>query len=282
MASGSVDGCGWGLAGLGVGRDPLSRSGGLLRARPAAEFASVGRRVRSDSRSGWLRAAPRRRVRTEHGGAARNRPPFRRGRRNETPTRTMVQEARRLSAERGVGNARWVHMRAEELPAELGLFRVITFAASFHWMNRQLVAHRVREMLDCEGVVVHVDNRHQDSLTPSSAAGRTDRGDRPFAGPVPWFRSPGRCLDPAIPPRTTKRLYSHGKPASTAPKVVVVPDGRPDLVRSIDDIVAEVFSLSATAPHLFLDRSGEFEADSPADPGCRSRRGTRTVRRPPA
>ncbi|MBO0729836.1 MAG: class I SAM-dependent methyltransferase, partial [Acidimicrobiaceae bacterium] len=80
----------------------------------------------------------------------------------------MVDEARRLSVERGVTNACWVHMRAEELPADLGLFQVVTFAASFHWMDRRLVAHTVRGMLDPEGALVHVDNRHQDSLAPSS------------------------------------------------------------------------------------------------------------------
>ena len=77
----------------------------------------------------------------------------------------MIQEARRLASERGVPNARWVRGRAEDLPADLGTFRVVTFAASFHWMDRPLVAGTVRGMLQPGGVVVHVDNRHQDGLT---------------------------------------------------------------------------------------------------------------------
>lgn len=52
----------------------------------------------------------------------------------------MIQEAQRLASERGVMNARWVQQRAEDLPAELGTFNVVTFAASFHWMDRPLVA----------------------------------------------------------------------------------------------------------------------------------------------
>lgn len=45
----------------------------------------------------------------------------------------MLIEAARLATARGITNARWVHKRAEALPADLGVFRVITFAASFHW-----------------------------------------------------------------------------------------------------------------------------------------------------
>jgi hypothetical protein len=46
----------------------------------------------------------------------------------------------------------------------------------------------------------------------------------------------------------------------TGPEHVVVPGGR-TIVRSVDDLVAETFSLSSTAPHLFGDRLSEFEAD---------------------
>jgi hypothetical protein len=40
----------------------------------------------------------------------------------------------------------------------------------------------------------------------------------------------------------------------------VVPDGR-TIVRSADDLVAETFSLSSTAPHLFGRQAAQFEAD---------------------
>jgi hypothetical protein len=44
------------------------------------------------------------------------------------------------------------------------------------------------------------------------------------------------------------------------PELAVVPDGR-TLVRSADDLVAETFSLSSTAPHLFGDQLPRFETD---------------------
>lgn len=49
--------------------------------------------------------------------------------------RGMIEEATRLAAKRDLANARWLRLRAEELPAGLGTFRYATFARSFHWMD---------------------------------------------------------------------------------------------------------------------------------------------------
>jgi SAM-dependent methyltransferase len=170
----------------------------------------------------------------------------------------MIAEARRLSVERGVDDARWVHMRAEALPADLGVFRVVTFAASFHWMDRPIVARIVREMLDPAGVVVHVDNRHQDSLAPSSlpAVPRAEIDDlrRRYLGPD---RRAGASIRNTSPDDEAAIFRDAG---FEGPQLVVVPDGR-DLARTIDDVVAEVFSMSSTTPHLFGDQEHQFEKD---------------------
>ena len=80
------------------------------------------------------------------------------------PDAGMLAEAERLATDQDVANATWVRLRAEELPAGLGLFRVVTFAQSFHWMDRPRVAAAVRTMIDSDGVVVHVDSGHRDLL----------------------------------------------------------------------------------------------------------------------
>ena len=46
----------------------------------------------------------------------------------------MLAEAERRANEAGIGNAKWRHLRAEELTAGLGTFKVISFAQSFHCM----------------------------------------------------------------------------------------------------------------------------------------------------
>lgn len=73
------------------------------------------------------------------------------------PDRDMLAWAARAAAGRGIGNVTWVCERAEALPAGLGSFRAVTFAASFHWMDRPRVASAVAAMLDPGGAVVQAD-----------------------------------------------------------------------------------------------------------------------------
>ena len=175
------------------------------------------------------------------------------------PDAGMIEEAERLASERAVSNAKWVRRRAEDLPADLGAFRVVTFAASLHWMNRPVVAARVRTMLEPHGVVVHVDNRHQDGLESGSALpppprDRIDVVRRVYLGED---RRAGRSIRNTSPADEDEVFRAAGY---IGPDLVVVPDGR-SVVRSIDDIVHETFSMSSTAPHLFGERRRQFEAD---------------------
>ena len=50
-------------------------------------------------------------------------------------------------------------------------------------------------------------------------------------------------------------------PAGFRPPERVRVQGRKQLVRTVDDVVAEVLSKSSAAPHLFGDRLGDFERD---------------------
>jgi SAM-dependent methyltransferase len=175
------------------------------------------------------------------------------------PDPGMIAEAERLASERSVTNATWSCRRAEALPAGLGRFRVVVFAASFHWMNRALVAARVREMLEPGGAVVHVDNRHQDSLEadvelPPPPRDRIDALRRAYLGED---RRAGRSIRNSSPSGESEIFRAAG---FTGPEIVVVPDGR-SMIRSIDEVVHETFSMSSTAPHLFGARLAEFEAD---------------------
>jgi SAM-dependent methyltransferase len=171
----------------------------------------------------------------------------------------MIQEARRLASERGVMNARWVQRRAEELPADLGTFNVVTFAASFHWMDRPLVAGIVRGMLEPDGAVVHVDNRHQDGLAPDDAlpAPPVDRIAELRRAYLGQARRAGQGVRNSSPGDEAAVFRAAG---FAGPELIVVRDGR-TIVRSADDLVAETFSLSSTVPHLFGDRLSQFETD---------------------
>ncbi len=74
------------------------------------------------------------------------------------PDAGMLVEAERRVAVAGVGNTRWVQLRAEALPAGLGRFRVATFGQSFHWMERDRVATTILAMLEPGGTFVHISD----------------------------------------------------------------------------------------------------------------------------
>lgn len=178
------------------------------------------------------------------------------------PDAGMLAEAERLASEQDVSNARWVRARAEDLPARLGVFRVATFAQSFHWMDRHLVAAKVREMLEPGGAFVHVDTSYYGH-------------DQPGAAPLPHPRPPHDAIRELVrrylgPDRRAGQSICHGTPDNepavleragfSPPERVRVPGGDV-IVRKPDDLVAEQFSASSSAPHLFGDRMAAFEAD---------------------
>jgi len=182
------------------------------------------------------------------------------------PDAGMIAEAERLAREKGVANASWVRMRAEDLPAGLGWFRVVTFAASFHWMDRPRVAGAVCTMLEAGGVAVQVDapGYRPDELDEAASRAPLPHPLPPEAPIIELRRRylgsdkrAGRGIRNTSPAGEDAVFQAAGfAPAQE----VVVPGGR-RLDRTIDDIVAGVFSSSATAPHLFGDPLAHFEAD---------------------
>ena len=68
----------------------------------------------------------------------------------------MIATARGRAALAGVTNANWIVRRAEDIGQDLGTFRAVTFAQSFHWLNRPRVASLVRELLEPAGACVIV------------------------------------------------------------------------------------------------------------------------------
>lgn len=145
----------------------------------------------------------------------------------------------------------WRVLRAEELPAGLGTYRVVTFAQSFHWMDRPRVAAAVRGMLEPGGTLVHVGATTHAGIGPVA-----DRPEPPHEAIRELVR---RYLGP--PPGGTPggqdEIYLAAGYAG--PERIEIPER--DVERTADELVASVFSLSTSTPHLFGDRAAAFEAD---------------------
>ncbi len=174
----------------------------------------------------------------------------------------MLTEAARLAGEVGIENAEWRHARAEDLmPEDLGPARVLTLAQSFHWMDRPLVAAIAHRMLAEDGALVHVH-----AMTHMGI-----EGDEVLAHPrPPWsaiadlvrrhlgsIRRAGRGFLPTGTAGGDEEAIYRAAGFSDATRLTV--PGR-ILLRSADEVVAAVFSLSSSTPHLFGDRLPVFTA----------------------
>ena len=150
-------------------------------------------------------------------------------------------------------NARFLHLRAEELSPALGRFRVVTFAQSFHWMEQRRVAALAFELLDDGGAVVHI------AATTHEGEGNVPR--EAIAELVRAYLGPERRAGRGVV-RTPRSEEDEAFRAAGFEEPLRLEVGAGRLhERSEDDVVASVFSLSSAAPHLFGDRLGDFEAD---------------------
>ena len=164
--------------------------------------------------------------------------------------------------------ADWRVMRAEDISPALGRFRVVTFAQSFHWLDRPKVARGVRAVLEPDGACVLVY-----AMTHGGVGG---------ADPLPLPRPPRDEIDRLIAAYlgTTRRAGKGIRPDRERPgdDTMLADDavlagagfagpacltiGPGEVVeRDEDAIVASVFSLSYAAPSLFGERKHEFEQD---------------------
>jgi SAM-dependent methyltransferase len=179
----------------------------------------------------------------------------------------MLAEGERQAGLAGITNVDWIAARAEDLPPDLGPFQVATLAQSFHWMDRARVAGLIHADLAADGFLVHVhatthEGVDSDGPTPYPRPPRQEIEGlvKRFLGPL---RRAGQGTLPHISISEADRGTVEAKIYQAAgfinPLRVEVPG--PMVVRSVDEVVASVFSLSSAAPHLFGDRRQDFEAE---------------------
>ena len=177
------------------------------------------------------------------------------------PDPGMLAEAERSADAVGATNVTWLRMPAEDLPADICGVTAVTFAQSFHWMDRPRVAAAARQMLAPGGALAQVH-------------ATTHRGvdtDEPLGHPQPPWTDIDALVRRYLGPerRAGGRVFADGFPGGEdvvfreagfrGPTRVELPARRLD--RTTEEIVHTVYSLSSSAPHLFGDRLPDFDSD---------------------
>ncbi|MGH3844388.1 MAG: class I SAM-dependent methyltransferase [Pseudonocardiaceae bacterium] len=173
----------------------------------------------------------------------------------------MLAEAARLAEEKRIHNVSWRHMRGEDLPADLSPMRVVTFAQSFHWMDRSRVAAAVRGLLVPGGALVHVHATTHQGVDTDAQLPHPQPPRQAITGLVQRYLGPerraGQGVLPSGTPSDEDAIYRTA--GFAGPQRLEVP-GRV-VARTSDQVIASVFSLSGSAPHLFGDRLEAFDAE---------------------
>ena len=177
------------------------------------------------------------------------------------PDAEMLAEGARRAAAADIHTIRWIQARAEELPAlGLGRFKLVTFGQSFHWTEREQVAETVYDMLEPGGCLALINHLHAGRPQP--------RG--PGVPPIP-HDAIHALLDRYLGPRRRAGQGFRAMPTERHPELLartrfgaarcIFCNGRPDIVQDSDGVMANYFSASFAAPHLFGERRAEFEAE---------------------
>jgi SAM-dependent methyltransferase len=181
------------------------------------------------------------------------------------PDAEMLAEAARRAAEAGITNIRWVQARAEDIPAlGLGMFRLVIFGQSFHWMDRDQVAEAAYEILEPGGALALISHAPDGRPRPESP-GHPPIPHEAIRALIERYLGPRRRAGQGFSSWSTERFEEvFARTRFGAPRRLYAP-GRPDIVRSIDEVLANYFSMSYAAPHLFGDKLADFEADVRAE-----------------
>jgi len=173
----------------------------------------------------------------------------------------MVREAARLAAAAGVSNVLWRQMYAEDLPGDLGSFRVVSFAQSFHWMDQHTVAKAVHAMLVAGGACVHVHATTHRGVPTEATLEFPEPPHEELLELASRYADPARRpagLDRANRPGGEPEVYRAA--GFAGPQRITVAGAV--VTRTIDEVIAAVYSLSSATPYLFGNRRAVFESEA--------------------
>jgi SAM-dependent methyltransferase len=171
----------------------------------------------------------------------------------------MLRVGRTDAARREIANVRWLHAPAEDLGG-VGRFDVVTLAQSFHWMDRPLVAGKIRGLLEPGGYCVHVGATTHEGTGSAGGSPHPTVPRQAIRELIEAYLGPQRRAGQGVvvggyTPEDEESVFRAA--GFSGPEVVIVPGGEV-FERSQDQVVASVLSLSYAAPHLFGGQLAAF------------------------
>lgn len=186
------------------------------------------------------------------------------------PDEEMLAAAADRARMAGISSIRWVRALAEDIPAlNLGVFRLVTFGQSFHWTDRERVAEVIYDLLEPGGALALIVHQYEDRPQPAG----------PGFPPIPHdairalierYLGPRRRAGQGYADWSSERFEDTLARTSFGSARSIYCPGRADIVQDIDGVLANYWSTSFAAPHLFGEQLQAFEAELRAELAARS------------
>ena len=165
-----------------------------------------------------------------------------------------MEEAKKRAEKSGVKNIRWELGRAEDISPDMGSFRLVTFGASFHWVEQDKVLPQIYEMLEPGGGLVIVSGSSSIWRNPEKEAWKDKckeviqryLGEKRRAGNSCYVELKERFED--ILSRSQFRSFEKWEHLSERKK-------------TIDEIIGLLYTTSFARKDFFGDRLEEFERE---------------------
>lgn len=181
------------------------------------------------------------------------------------PDAEMLHEAEKLANRQGITGIRWIQALAEDIETlNLDKVRLVTFAQSFHWTNRERVAAMVYESLEPGGTLGLVTHAYSGRPMPQGPGYPPIPHDtikailERYLGPI---RRAGQGTISSLPEQHDDVLIGAGFQSL---RRIYCP-GQENLVQDSTGVLANYLSTSFAAPHLFGDQLAEFQAEVRAE-----------------
>lgn len=186
------------------------------------------------------------------------------------PDPDMLRVAADRAVAAGLSNIRWVQALAEDIRTlDLGRFRLVTFAQSFHWTDRERVAEAVFEILEPGGALALIGHTPEGRPRPPGPGYPPIPHDA-IRALIDHYLGPGRRAGQGYASQQTERHEDVlARTRFNNPRSIFCA-GRADIVQDIDGVLANYLSMSFAAPHLFGERRAQFEADVRRELAARS------------
>jgi SAM-dependent methyltransferase len=187
------------------------------------------------------------------------------------PDAEMLAEGARQAIEQGVKNIRWVQALAEDLLAlDLGKFKLVTLGQSFHWTDRERVTDTIYDLLEPGGALALIEHHGAEGRPQPIGPGHPPIPHDAIRAIIHHYLGPHRRAGQGLASLPTERHAAVFARSRFGGSRILFCEGRPDIVQDIDAVLANYFSMSFAAPHLFGDRLDLFEADVRAELMARS------------